>query len=41
MQETPYGLKISLNVPFGDAIGLATDALKGQGFGVLTTIDVQ
>jgi uncharacterized protein (DUF302 family) len=41
MQETPYGLKISLNVPFGDAIELATDALKGQGFGILTTIDVQ
>jgi uncharacterized protein (DUF302 family) len=41
MQETQYGLKISLNVPFGDAVGLATGALKGQGFGILTTIDVQ
>ena len=41
MQETQYGLKVSLNVPFRDAVGLATGALKGQGFGVLTTIDVQ
>jgi uncharacterized protein (DUF302 family) len=41
MQETSYGLKISIDVPYADAVARATDALKAQGFGVLTTIDVQ
>jgi uncharacterized protein (DUF302 family) len=41
MQETRYGLRVSLNVPYDDAVGRATEALKNQGFGVLTTIDVQ
>ncbi len=41
MQETKYGLKISLPVPYETAVERATAALKAQGFGVLTTIDVQ
>lgn len=41
MEETRYGLKVALKVPYADAVGRATDALKSQGFGVLTTIDVQ
>jgi uncharacterized protein (DUF302 family) len=41
MQETPYGLKVSLNVPYDDAVVRATNALRTEGFGVLTTIDVQ
>ena len=41
MEDTRYGLKISLRVPYEEAIVLATDALKAQGFGVLTTIDVK
>jgi uncharacterized protein (DUF302 family) len=41
MLETRYGLKVSLPVPYHDAVARATDALKVQGFGVLTTIDVQ
>ncbi len=41
MDETRYGLRVDLQVPFDTAIGLATQALKQQGFGVLTTIDVQ
>ena len=41
MQETNYGLKVTLNVPYETAVSRATDALKAQGFGVLTTIDVQ
>ncbi len=41
MQETTYGLKTSINVPYETAVARATDALKKQGFGVLTTIDVQ
>ena len=38
MEETRYGLKISVQMPFENAVAQATDALKSQGFGVLTTI---
>lgn len=41
MQETKFGLKVSLNVSYETAVSRATDALKKEGFGVLTTIDVQ
>ena len=41
MQETRYGLKVSVNLPYEQAAEKATTALKTQGFGVLTTIDVQ
>jgi uncharacterized protein (DUF302 family) len=41
MEETGYGLKVSLAVPYDEAVARATDALKAQGFGVLTTIDVR
>lgn len=41
MQETPFGLKVT--VPFGQAEALERTkaALKAEGFGVLTTIDVK
>jgi uncharacterized protein (DUF302 family) len=41
MEDTRYGLKVSLPVPYDDAIVRATDSLKAQGFGLLTTIDVK
>jgi uncharacterized protein (DUF302 family) len=41
VQETPYGLRIELPVGYDEAVRRATEALKTQGFGVLTTIDVQ
>ena len=41
MEETGYALRISVHMPFEDAVARATDALKSQGFGVLTTIDVK
>jgi uncharacterized protein (DUF302 family) len=41
MDETRYGLHVDLAVSFADAVERATAALKRQGFGVLTTIDVQ
>jgi len=41
MQETRYGLKVSMGIPYEEAVKRATDALKSQGFGVLTTIDVR
>jgi uncharacterized protein (DUF302 family) len=32
---------VELDVPYADAVARVTDALKEQGFGVLTEIDVQ
>lgn len=40
MQETSYGLKIEIPLPYEQAVERTTAALKEQGFGVLTTIDV-
>ena len=40
MQETRYGLKVDLPLPYDTALRRATEALKQEGFGVLTTIDV-
>lgn len=36
-----YGFRATLNVPYEEAIEQATAALKEEGFGVLTEIDVQ
>jgi uncharacterized protein (DUF302 family) len=36
-----YGFSTKLSVPFDDAISKVTQALKSQGFGVLSDIDVQ
>jgi len=41
MQQTGYGLKVTVPLPYSDAVAKITQALKEQGFGVLTTIDVQ
>lgn len=41
MQETGYGLKIAIPVPYDQAVEETTAALKSEGFGVLTTIDVK
>ena len=38
---TDYGLTATLNVPYEEAIEKATAALKEEGFGVLTEIDVK
>lgn len=35
------GLTVQLNVPYEQAVSRVTDALKAEGFGVLTEIDVQ
>lgn len=36
-----YGITIRVRAPFAEAVARVRDALKGQGFGVLTEIDVQ
>lgn len=36
-----YGFDITLEMPFDVAVERVTEALKGEGFGVLTEIDVQ
>ena len=41
MNETRYGMRVELPVSYEEAIEKATAALKTEGFGVLTTIDVK
>jgi uncharacterized protein (DUF302 family) len=41
MEQSTYGLSVTLPVPFDVALMRATAALKAEGFGVLTSIDVQ
>jgi len=41
MQETRYGLKVTVPLAYDEAIDRVTEALKSEGFGVLTTIDVK
>lgn len=41
MEETRYGLRVEIPIDYERAVEQATAALKAQGFGVLTTIDVQ
>jgi uncharacterized protein (DUF302 family) len=41
MQETRYGLKVNVRTGYEQAVVKATEALKAEGFGVLTTIDVK
>ena len=41
MEETRYGLRVEIPVSYERAVEDASSALKAEGFGVLTTIDVQ
>jgi len=39
--NTPYGLSVDVDLPYDQALEKVTEALKTEGFGVLTTIDVK
>jgi len=41
MKETRYGLRVEAPLAYEQAVERATEALKAEGFGVLTTIDVK
>jgi uncharacterized protein (DUF302 family) len=41
MDQTAYGLRVTVPLDYESAIERTTAALKGEGFGVLTTIDVK
>jgi uncharacterized protein (DUF302 family) len=41
MQESRYGLQVEVPLAYEQAIDRTTEALKTEGFGVLTTIDVK
>ncbi len=41
MEQTAYGLRVTVPMAYEAAVERAVEALKAEGFGVLTTIDVQ
>ncbi len=41
MEYTEYGIRTKVNLPYEEAVERITAALKEQGFGILTTIDVK
>ncbi len=41
MEQSRYGLRVALPIAYDDAVERTTAALKDEGFGVLTTIDVK
>ncbi len=41
MEKTKYGFRLELLQDFDNALELTTSALKDQGFGILTEIDVK
>jgi uncharacterized protein (DUF302 family) len=41
MRESRYGMGVDVALPYEEAVERATEELKKEGFGVLTTIDVK
>ena len=41
MKESRYGMGVDVALPYEQAVERATEELKKEGFGILTTIDVR
>lgn len=41
MDYTKYGIRVKVGIPYEEAVERVTAALKEEGFGILTTIDVK
>ncbi len=41
MEQTPYAMRTTLNLPFEEVVQRTKEELKKEGFGVLTEIDVR
>lgn len=41
IEQTPVGLRVRVSLPYTEAVDKTVAALKSEGFGVLTTIDVK
>lgn len=40
-QAASYGIRVILDLPFAEAVAKTTEALKNEGFGVLSEIDIR
>ena len=41
LEQTPVGIRVKVSLPYAEAVEKTIAALKAQGFGVLTSVDVQ
>ncbi len=41
IEQTPAGIRVKVSLPYAEAVEKTVAALKAEGFGVLTTIDVK
>jgi uncharacterized protein (DUF302 family) len=41
VEQTPVGIRVKVSLPYAEAVEKTIAALKTEGFGVLTTIDVK
>ncbi|GIV16157.1 MAG: hypothetical protein KatS3mg022_1592 [Armatimonadota bacterium] len=41
LEQTPAGIRVKVSLPYAEAVEKTITALKSEGFGVLTTIDVK
>lgn len=41
IEQTPAGIRVKVSLPYAEAVEKTIAALKTEGFGVLTTIDVK
>lgn len=41
LEQTPAGIRVKVSLPYAEALEKTVAALRSEGFGVLTTIDVK